>query len=154
PRRPRSNRCLFSRRSPASLLRSAAQRIVRHEAPVSRDEPVYSAHDHGVMIADRARVGAYRRALERTVKPGHVVVDLGTGTGLLAVFACRLGARTVYAIEAEEIIDLARDIAAANGCADRIAFIRGHSTGVQLPERADVVVSDVHGALPMFGRGL
>ena len=119
-----------------------------------RTQPVYSAHDHGVMIADRVRVGAYRRALERAVKPGDVVVDIGAGTGLFSLFACQFGARKVYAIEAEEIIDLAREIAQKNGFADRIEFIRGHSTSVALPERADVVVADVHGALPVFGRSL
>jgi protein arginine N-methyltransferase 1 len=119
-----------------------------------RKQPVYSAHDHGVMIADRVRVGAYRRALERAVKPDDVVVDIGAGTGLFSLFACQFGARKVYAIEAEEIIDLGREIAQKNGVADRIEFIRGHSTSVVLPEKVDVVVADVHGALPIFGRGL
>lgn len=119
-----------------------------------RSTPVYFVHDHAVMIADRARVAAYRRALEQAVAPGDVVVDIGTGTGLFALFACQLGARKVYAIEVEEIIELAREIARKNGYADRIEFIRGHSTSVSLPERADVVVSDVHGVLPVCGRGL
>ena len=52
---------------------------------------MYSAHDHGCMIAHRVRVGSYRRALEKVVKPGAVVVDIGTGHGLFAVFACQLG---------------------------------------------------------------
>lgn len=115
---------------------------------------MYSVHDHGQMITDRVRIGAYRRALEQTVKPGHVVVEIGTGVGLLAVFACRMGARRVYAIEYDEVIELARQVAKDNGCAGQIEFIRGLSTHVALPEKADVIVSDVHGGLPFFSRGL
>lgn len=111
---------------------------------------MYSAHTHGRMIADRIRVGSYRRALEKMVRPGAVVVDIGTGTGILAVLACQFGARKVYAIESDEIIELARQIAKDNGCHDRIEFNRDLSTRVELPERADVVVADIHGALPVY----
>jgi protein arginine N-methyltransferase 1 len=106
------------------------------------------------MIAHRVRVGSYRRALERVVKPGAVIVDIGTGTGLFAVFACQLGARKVFAIENGEIIELARQIAKDNGCAERIEFIRELSTRVELPTRADVVVADIHGTLPVYGGSL
>jgi len=111
---------------------------------------MYSAHVHGRMIADRIRVGAYRRALQEVVTPGAVVVDIGSGTGILAVLACQFGARKVYAIECDEIIELARRIAKDNGCHDRIEFIRDLSTYVELPERANVIVADIHGALPVY----
>jgi type I protein arginine methyltransferase len=111
---------------------------------------MYTAHFHGRMIADRIRVGAYRRALEDVVRPGDVVVDIGSGTGVLAVLACQFGARKVYAIECDEIIELARQIAKDNGCQDRIEFIRDLSTRVELPEKANVVVADLHGALPVY----
>ncbi len=115
---------------------------------------MYSAHDHGYMIANRVRVGSYRRALEKVIRPGAVVVDIGTGTGLFAIFACQLGARKVFAIESGEIIELARQVARDNGCADRIEFIRDVSTRVELPERADVVVADLHGASPLYSGSL
>jgi len=111
---------------------------------------MYSAHSHGWMIAHRVRVRLYRRALTQAVKPGAVVVDIGTGTGLLALFSCKLGARKVFAIETGEIIELARQIAKDNGYADRIEFIRDLSTRVELPERADVIVADLHGAIPLY----
>ena len=42
-----------------------------------KKEPLmYSPHTHGRMIADRIRVGAYRRALEEVVTPSAVVVDM------------------------------------------------------------------------------
>ena len=110
----------------------------------SREDRLYSVHDHGCMIAHRVRVRSYRRALEKVVKPGSVVVDIGTGTGLFALFACKLGARKVFAIENGEVIELARQIAKDNGCADRIEFIRDLSTRVELPSRADAIVADIH----------
>jgi len=93
---------------------------------------------------------AYAAALRRAIEPGAVVVDIGAGTGIMALLACRYGARTVYAIEASDTIEVAGEIARANGLADRIRFIHERSTRVTLPETADVVVSDLRGVLPLF----
>jgi protein arginine N-methyltransferase 1 len=111
---------------------------------------VYGLADHGKLLADRVRMQAYREALRRTVSPGSVVVDVGAGVGIFALLACQLGARHVYAIEVDDVIDLAREIAAANGYGDRITFIQDLSTNVTLPERADVMVSDLRGVLPWW----
>ncbi len=115
---------------------------------------MYTVHDYGRMIVDEVRMSAYVAALRAAVKPGSVVIDLGAGTGIFSLYACRFGARKVYAIETNDAIDVARQIAAANGFADRIEFIQGLSTEVELPERADVIVSDLRGALPLFGQHL
>jgi protein arginine N-methyltransferase 1 len=111
---------------------------------------MYNLRGYGEMVADRVRVEAYAQALRQTVRPGSVVVDIGTGTGIMAVLACQLGASRVYAIEPSEIIQVAREIAAANRCADKIEFIEDLSTKVTLPVRADVIVSDIRGVLPLF----
>ena len=110
---------------------------------------MYGLHDYARMIADRPRIEALRRALEATVKPGAVVVDVGAGTGILSVLACKLGARRVYAIEPNEAVEVAREVAADNGCADRVVLLREDALRVTLPERADVVVSDLRGGMPL-----
>src|SRR5712671_406796 len=112
---------------------------------------MYSLSGYGEMIADRVRIAAYIQALRQSVRPGAVVMDIGTGQGIMAVLACQLGASRVYAIEPDEIIQVARTIAAANGCADKIEFIEDLSNKVTLPLRADVIVSDMRGILPLFG---
>ena len=111
---------------------------------------MYSIADYGAMISDKVRMGAFVQALREAVTPGAVVVDIGTGTGIFALLACRFGARRVYAIEPGDAIQVAREIAVANGCADRIEFIQAMSTEVTLPERADVIVSDLGDMLPWF----
>jgi type I protein arginine methyltransferase len=110
----------------------------------------YSISLYGSMIADTVRTGAYARALERSVKPGSVVIDLGAGTGIMSLISCRLGARKVFAIESDEdAIEVARQIAKANGLEDQIEFVAGHSTAVTMSEPADVIVSDLRGVLPL-----
>jgi type I protein arginine methyltransferase len=115
---------------------------------------VYSLSGYGDMVADRIRVQAYSEALRRAVRPGSVVVEIGTGPGVFAVLACQLGASRVYAIEPDPIIQVAREIAAANHCADKIEFIEDVSTRVELPARADVVFSDMRGILPLFTQNI
>ncbi len=111
---------------------------------------MYSIYNYGQMIADRVRMAAYLQAIRQTVRPNSVVVDIGTGTGIFALLACKFGARRVYAIEPEDAIQVAREIAIANGYANRIEFIQELSTRVTPVEQADVVVSDLRGGLPWF----
>jgi protein arginine N-methyltransferase 1 len=111
---------------------------------------MYSVAAYGKMIADRVRVAAYSEALRRAIKPGCTVLDIGTGTGFFAMLACRLGARKVYAVEPDDVIELARIAARSNGYDDRIVFIKDLSTRVELPELVDVVVSDLRTVLPWF----
>ncbi len=98
--------------------------------------------EHRQYLADDARISAYREAIREVVHPGDVVLDLGAGTGILGLLACQSGAKRVYSIDEGGMIELAREICRANGFADRVEFIRGLSTRVELPERVDVVVAD------------
>jgi type I protein arginine methyltransferase len=113
---------------------------------------MYSLGGYGSMIGDRVRVQAYAQALRKAVRDDSVVVEIGTGPGIFAVLACQLGASRVYAIEPSEIIQTAREVAAANGCTDKIQFFEELSTRVTLPVRADVILSDLRGVLPLFER--
>ena len=115
---------------------------------------MYDLIGYGDMIADDVRRGAYARALHAVLRPDSVVLDIGTGTGLFALLACRFGARHVYAVEPGEAIALARELARANGCEDRITFIQRRSERVTLPEPVDVVVADIRGVLPLYQRSV
>lgn len=124
-------------------------------APLSRDSfgqvpSVYTVPNYNRMIADHARVEAYSRALQQAVRPDSVVVDIGTGTGIMTLLACRFGARRVFAIEPDDVIQVAREVIRANGYADRVEFFQQPSASVTPPERADVVVSDLRGILPLY----
>lgn len=114
----------------------------------------YNILSYGEMIRDRVRMHAYAEALRCAVRPGATVLDIGTGAGILALLACRFGARQVYAVEVNDVVHVAREIAAANGYADRIHFIQGVSTEITLPEQADIIVSDLRGVLPLFQQHL
>jgi protein arginine N-methyltransferase 1 len=81
-------------------------------------------------------------------------VDIGCGVGVFALLACHAGARKVYAIEGSEIVLWGKQLAAANGFADKIEFLRADSRQIKLPERANVLVSDVRGSLPLYGEAI
>ena len=104
---------------------------------------------HLDMLNDRERTASFLSAIAETVKPGDVVLDIGTGTGIFAIAAARAGAKHVYAIEASGIVESGQAIFAANGLANRITLLRGYSTRVTLPEKADVLVSEIIGHDPL-----
>lgn len=100
---------------------------------------------HAAMVYDEQRVRAYQAAIRATVKAGDVVADVGTGTGLLAFMCIQAGASRVHAIERSSAIEYARDLAAANGFADRITFYDTDSRDAVVPEKVDVIVSELIG---------
>ena len=114
----------------------------------------YDIYAYGRMIRDRVRTDAYAEALRRTIGNNSVVLDLGTGLGILALLAAKAGARKVYAVDPNDAILVAKQMATANGYADRIEFVQDLSTRISLPERADVIVTDMHGIVPMFEQNL
>ena len=110
---------------------------------------MYSLRDFGAMIADAGRFGAYAKAIAAAVRPGDTVAEIGCGPGVFSLLACRAGARRVFAIESDDGIEFARQLAAANGFTDRIEFFQSDSRKTELPERVNVIVSDIRGVLPL-----
>jgi len=92
------------------------------------------------LIKDQQRIKAFQAAIQETVKPGDVVVELGSGLGTYSFFAARAGARSVYAIEKAGIIRAARQLARLNNLVNRVQFVEGDSTEVSLPERGDLLI--------------
>jgi protein arginine N-methyltransferase 1 len=115
---------------------------------------MYSLDDYGHMIADAGRISAYGQAIARAVQPGDIVAEIGCGPGIFALLACRAGAKKVYAIDKDEIVHLARQLAFANQFSDRIEIIQADSRKVDLPERVNILVSDIRGVLPLFGHAV
>jgi predicted RNA methylase len=95
------------------------------------------------MLRDDRRCGAFRRAIERVVRPGDVVLDVGAGTGLLSYFAAGR-ARRVYAVEADPAVAaLGRRLIALNGLAGRVEYAHGRAEQHLPPEPVDVVVCEM-----------
>lgn len=102
---------------------------------------------HRSLLADSARTLAFRDAIRRAVRRGDVVVDLGSGTGVLAFFAIEAGAARVYAIEQQHSAAVAGLLARHNGYADQLIVVHEHSRNAELPERANVLISETLGML-------
>lgn len=122
----------------------------RASPALKASESSYDAAEiHVRMLNDQVRTSRFLDGIREVVRPTDIVVDIGTGTGVFAIAAAQAGARHVYAVEASGIANLARQAFEANGLADRITLIQGWSSQVSLPERADVLISEMVGTDPM-----
>lgn len=97
---------------------------------------------HRSFVADNKAQQAYEKALKKTLPANGTVLDLGTGTGIHSLFACKAGAKNIYAIDPDDVILKAQEIIRQNGFADRVQFIQSHSSQVQLPEKVDIIISN------------
>lgn len=97
------------------------------------------------ILADAVRNEAFGRAIKAVVKPGDTVVDVGSGTGFLAMLACRSGAERCFLIESDpDLVRLSGEILKRNrmtGC----TIVHAHSSEVTGLPKADVVLSETLG---------
>lgn len=151
----------------ATLLeRARAAVALRAAAPTDRvvwaatDDLVYSQVPawHWSMLEDQERARAYQDAISAAVVPGMQVLEIGAGTGLLAMMAAEAGAEHVYTVEANPLMaDVARACVECNGFSDRVTVIEGHSSklevGVHMPRRADLLIHEIFSS-SVFTEGL
>lgn len=76
------------------------------------------------MLRDTARTAAFQRAIDGVATARDLVVDVGSGSGILSLFAARAGAAKVYGLELTSMADDAQALAEANGFGDRIEFLQ------------------------------
>jgi protein arginine N-methyltransferase 1 len=105
-------------------------------------------HYHYQMLSDKNRMDAFDKAISAVVLPSQKVVDLGSGSGVMAFHAAKKGAK-VWAIENNPaLVDSNRSFLERNGVADRIETIHADAMEWLPDEPVDVVICEMlHSAL-------
>lgn len=98
---------------------------------------------HFNMLADDARMLAFKRAIANDVHPGHVVLELGGGTGVLSYFAALRGARVICVERNPELARLAQRALRHNSASDRITIVQADAMDYLPPEPVDVVICEM-----------
>lgn len=98
------------------------------------------------MLTDHRRMFAYHEAISKNAEAfkGKTVVDVGTGTGVLAVWSAKAGASRVLAVEFTDMAKMAKVIVARNGVSNIVEVQQGSAEemdGVQ-PGSVDIIVSE------------
>jgi len=109
-----------------------------------------SIRAHKVMLEDMARMEAYHSAIFKNkseIIADKVILDVGTGTGVLAVWAAKAGAKRVYAVDASNAASLARQLVQVSNVSDKVTVLHSTVEDIELPEPVDVIVSEWMGSL-------
>jgi predicted RNA methylase len=104
-------------------------------------------HWHIPMVHDHARNDFYESMIKKEVR-GKTVLDIGTGTGFLALLAAKYGASHVYACEMNPLFfTIAKQTIQISPYKDKITLLFGSSQkleiGRELPEKVDLLVSEI-----------
>ncbi|KAG9342937.1 hypothetical protein JZ751_015153 [Albula glossodonta] len=100
---------------------------------------------HEEMLKDEVRTLTYRNSMfhNKHLFKDKVVLDVGSGTGILCMFAAKAGARKVIGIECSSISDYAVKIVKANKLDHIVTIIKGKVEEVELPvEEVDIIISE------------
>lgn len=100
-------------------------------------------HYHHLMLSDKARTGAFAEAITKLVRPGHRVVELGGGTGILSFLAARQGAKVTYVELNPELFHFASATLRRNGVAESIRMVHADAATFLPAEPTDVVICEM-----------
>ena len=99
------------------------------------------------MLGDHVRLDAYFKAIQNQVKPGMVVAEIGTGTGILSAYAASRTTAPIFGIEYfENTAQMAEDMMKAAGLT-QVKILRGESYDITLDPQPEVLVTETIGAL-------
>lgn len=103
---------------------------------------------HIPMMNDLHRNNAYLKAINKAIKSDMLVLEIGTGSGLLSMMAVDAGANKVITCEVDKIIaEAAKQIISQNGYSKKISVLGKKSTeltiGSDIPQRVDLVLSEI-----------
>lgn len=100
---------------------------------------------HELMLRDRPRTAAYQKFIQQNshLFKDKIILDVGSGTGILSLFAASAGAKQVYAVEASAIADISQSIIEENKMEEKVKVIKGKIEDIALPvEKVDVIISE------------
>ena len=103
---------------------------------------------HFRMLNDKQRNLAYKEAITRAIGEGYdIVLDIGSGSGILSMFAVQAGAKEVYACEmSKTMYEVSHDVLAANQMEDAVKLVNKKSTdievGTDIPKHVSLVVTE------------
>ncbi len=101
---------------------------------------------HELLLSDKVRNQRFQQAIKKHVGAGSRVLDIGSGTGVWAIEAARLGASKVVAIEKDPmLIPIIEKLAAKNGVKDRLEIVTGDSREVKVSGKFDVIITETVG---------
>ena len=104
----------------------------------------FTPYEISMCLYDVDRTRLWKEAIEDIVGGGDIVVDAGSGTGILGVFAALDGASQVYAIELHpRFCKLIENLAKKNEVENKVQVINGNATEVSISEEIDVLICEL-----------
>ena len=104
----------------------------------------FTPYEISFCLHDVQRTRMWKEAIEDVVQPGDVVIDAGSGTGIMGVFAALAGASKVYCIELHpRFVTLIEHLAVRNNLQDVIEVIHADASKVEVPQQADVLICEL-----------
>uniref|UniRef100_A0A3P8P1U3 type I protein arginine methyltransferase n=1 Tax=Astatotilapia calliptera TaxID=8154 RepID=A0A3P8P1U3_ASTCA len=117
-----------------------------HEEFVLPGPFLYFSHmSNQEMLKDEVRTLTYRNSMyhNKHIFKDKIVLDVGSGTGILSMFAAKAGAKHVYGIECSSISEYSERIIKSNHLDSVITIFKGKVEEVELPvEKVDIIISE------------